>query len=131
MKKINTKKKSKGQSLVEYGLILALVSVVAITVLQTMGGQVKNTVSGLSSKLTEANWSSACTDSDGIWVATDAAALAAAIAVPRYAAGVAPCVCPTHPVTNGQGVYQDPGSIAALGGAAALVGDANGKCKYP
>lgn len=48
-------KKSKAQSLVEYGLILALVSVVAITVLQTMGGQIKTTVTNINSQLTNAN----------------------------------------------------------------------------
>ncbi len=42
--------KRKGQSLVEYGLILALVSVVAITVLQLMGGQIKTTVTNLTTK---------------------------------------------------------------------------------
>ena len=55
MRKICKNRKSKGQSLVEYGLILALVSVVAITVLQTMGGQIKTTVSGLTAKLQQAN----------------------------------------------------------------------------
>jgi len=53
MKKIS--KKSKGQSLVEYGLILALVSVVAITVLQLMGEQIKTTVTNLTTKLQNAN----------------------------------------------------------------------------
>ncbi|MEI8388461.1 MAG: Flp family type IVb pilin [bacterium] len=55
MRRICKNRKSKGQSLVEYGLILALVSVVAITVLQTMGGQIKTTVSGLTAKLQQAN----------------------------------------------------------------------------
>lgn len=55
MKKIGKNKKSKGQSLVEYGLILALVSVVAITVLQTMGNQIRTTVVGLTGRLTQAN----------------------------------------------------------------------------
>lgn len=49
------KKKTKGQSLVEYGLILALVSVVAITVLQTMGEQIKTTVTNVTDKLQNAN----------------------------------------------------------------------------
>ena len=52
---IQKKKKTKGQSLVEYGLILALVSVVAITVLQTMGGQIKKTVNQVSQQLKQAN----------------------------------------------------------------------------
>jgi|GEM_PF-1929311 len=55
IEEIQKQKKSKGQSLVEYGLILALVSVVAITVLQTMGGQIKQTVNQVSSQLKQAN----------------------------------------------------------------------------
>ena len=54
-KDLRKKKKSKGQSLVEYGLILALVSVVAITVLQTMGDQIKTTVTKVTEKLQNAN----------------------------------------------------------------------------
>lgn len=57
---LNKKRKSKAQSLVEYGLILALVSVVAITVLQTMGTQIKTTVENVTSTLQQANtWSQA------------------------------------------------------------------------
>jgi pilus assembly protein Flp/PilA len=41
----------KGQSMVEYGLILALVSVVAITILITLGGKVTGTFSSASSAL--------------------------------------------------------------------------------
>ncbi|MCK7515991.1 MAG: Flp family type IVb pilin [Desulfobacterales bacterium] len=48
-------KKAKLQSLVEYGLILALVSVVAITVLQLMGGKIKETVVKVNTKLDQAN----------------------------------------------------------------------------
>ena len=48
-------KKSKAQSLVEYGLILALVSVVAISVLQLMGNQIKTTVNNINSQLSNAN----------------------------------------------------------------------------
>ena len=55
LKKTNKLKKSRGQSLVEYGLILALVSVVAITVLQMMGGQIKTTINNVTSKLQQAN----------------------------------------------------------------------------
>lgn len=49
------KKKTKGQSLVEYGLILALVSVVAITVLQVMGSNIQDSISTLNDKLQWAN----------------------------------------------------------------------------
>lgn len=49
-----TGKKSKGQSLVEYGLILALVSVIAIGVLSTMGTQIRNTVSTINTQLQQA-----------------------------------------------------------------------------
>ncbi len=50
--------KKKGQSLVEYGLILALVSVVAITVLQLMGGEIQTTVENITDKMQDANtWS--------------------------------------------------------------------------
>jgi pilus assembly protein Flp/PilA len=54
-KNLTKKKKTKGQSLVEYGLILALVSVVAITVLQLMGGQIKQTVNNVTQQLDQAN----------------------------------------------------------------------------
>ena len=40
-----------GQTMVEYGLILALVSVVAITILITLGGQVTATFSSASTAL--------------------------------------------------------------------------------
>ena len=55
MKELLKKAKKQGQSLVEYGLILALVSVVAIAVLQTMGNQIKTTVGQLSDRLSYAN----------------------------------------------------------------------------
>jgi Flp pilus assembly pilin Flp len=41
----------KGQTLVEYALILAFISVVAISVLLTLGDTVKKTYSSLSSSL--------------------------------------------------------------------------------
>ncbi len=41
----------KGQSLVEYGLILALVSVVAIAVLNTMGQHIRKTVDTVNVEL--------------------------------------------------------------------------------
>lgn len=47
----NLRKKSTAQSLVEYGLILALVSIVAIAVLQTMGSKIQNTVNSVNTKL--------------------------------------------------------------------------------
>ena len=53
IKKIRSSKK-RAQSLVEYGLILALVSVVAITVLQTMGTKIKDTVGAVNSNLENA-----------------------------------------------------------------------------
>jgi Flp pilus assembly pilin Flp len=40
-----------GQSLVEYALILALIAVVAILVLQGLGGKVNNTLSNVNSNL--------------------------------------------------------------------------------
>lgn len=49
------RQKRKAQSLVEYGLILALVSVVAIAVLQLMGQQIKDTVNNIQYKLQNAN----------------------------------------------------------------------------
>jgi len=45
------KKARKGQSLVEYGLILALVSVVAIVVLTQMGGQIQNIIGRVNDQL--------------------------------------------------------------------------------
>jgi pilus assembly protein Flp/PilA len=44
-------KKQSGQSLVEYALILALIAVVAILVLQGLGGKVNNTLSSVNSNL--------------------------------------------------------------------------------
>jgi Flp pilus assembly pilin Flp len=44
----------RGQTLVEYALILAIISVVAISVLITMGGQVKTIYSNIDSSLVSA-----------------------------------------------------------------------------
>jgi pilus assembly protein Flp/PilA len=44
-------KKQSGQSLVEYALILALIAVVAILVLQGLGGKVNNTLSSVNANL--------------------------------------------------------------------------------
>jgi pilus assembly protein Flp/PilA len=41
----------KGQGMVEYALILVLIAVVVIVVLTTLGGQVSNTFSTISSAL--------------------------------------------------------------------------------
>lgn len=55
IKKYWKNKDEKGQSLVEYGLILALVSVVAITVLTTLGTQINSTVNTINGVLTNVN----------------------------------------------------------------------------
>ena len=47
-------KSKKGQTLVEYALILAFISVVAISVLIALGGQIKGVVSGITSQLATA-----------------------------------------------------------------------------
>jgi Flp pilus assembly pilin Flp len=44
-------KSKKGQTLVEYALILAFISVVAISVLIALGAQVKSTYTAISSQL--------------------------------------------------------------------------------
>jgi pilus assembly protein Flp/PilA len=48
------KKNRKGQSLVEYGLILALVSVVSILVLTTLGSQIQGTIQKVNNQLQNA-----------------------------------------------------------------------------
>ena len=50
-------KSKKGQTLVEYALILAFISVVAISVLIALGGQVKQVYSTITSQLQTANGS--------------------------------------------------------------------------
>jgi Flp pilus assembly pilin Flp len=50
-------KSKKGQTLVEYALILAFISVVAISVLIALGGQVKQVYSTITSQLQSANGS--------------------------------------------------------------------------
>jgi Flp pilus assembly pilin Flp len=47
-------KSKKGQTLVEYALILAFISVVAISVLIALGNQVKGTFSTINSQLASA-----------------------------------------------------------------------------
>jgi pilus assembly protein Flp/PilA len=44
-------KKRSGQSLVEYALILALIAVVAVIVLQGLGGHINNTLSNVNANL--------------------------------------------------------------------------------
>lgn len=44
--------KSEGQGLVEYALILVLISVVAIAIMATVGGEVRNVFQGVVDALT-------------------------------------------------------------------------------
>ncbi len=44
--------KEKGQGLVEYAIILALIAIVVIAVMGLLGGKVKNTFSSISNSLT-------------------------------------------------------------------------------
>jgi len=53
--KIRGRGQRRGQTLVEYALILAIISVVAIGVLITMGGQVKTIYSNIGSSLSSAS----------------------------------------------------------------------------
>jgi pilus assembly protein Flp/PilA len=53
-----TRQKSKGQSLAEYGLILALVAVFCIGALQILGGSITKMLSGLSSTISNVPTSS-------------------------------------------------------------------------
>jgi pilus assembly protein Flp/PilA len=46
-----TRKKTQGQSLAEYGLILALVAVFCITALQLLGGNIKNMLEQLAGSI--------------------------------------------------------------------------------
>jgi Flp pilus assembly pilin Flp len=51
---IRRKKANSGQTLVEYALILAFISVVAIAVLISLGGQIKGTFTKITSTLSSA-----------------------------------------------------------------------------
>jgi len=44
-----------GATAIEYGLIAALIAVAAITAMQSLGGELKNTFSTVSTTLTTAN----------------------------------------------------------------------------
>ncbi len=44
--------KEKGQGLVEYAIILALIAIVVIAVMSILGGKVKNTFNSISNSLT-------------------------------------------------------------------------------
>lgn len=46
-------KEEEGQTLIEYALILALISIVAIGILTVLGKKVSNTFNSVSSKLAE------------------------------------------------------------------------------
>ncbi|TFF63559.1 Flp family type IVb pilin [Helcococcus ovis] len=48
-------KEESGQGMVEYGLILALISVVVIAILSSIGGQLKDTFDKVLKSLTTAN----------------------------------------------------------------------------
>jgi len=48
-------KSKKGQTLVEYGLILALVSIVVIAVLTTLGTKIQNIFTTISTSLSSAS----------------------------------------------------------------------------
>jgi pilus assembly protein Flp/PilA len=52
---VNKFASKKGQTLVEYGLILALVSVVVITVLSLLGNQINNTFNTIIETLDNVN----------------------------------------------------------------------------
>jgi pilus assembly protein Flp/PilA len=54
MNRLSTLKSKKGQTLVEYGLILALVSIVVIAVLTLLGDQLKNIFSKITDTLNAA-----------------------------------------------------------------------------
>jgi Flp pilus assembly pilin Flp len=52
---LRSKKNKKGQTLVEYALILAFISVVAISVLIKLGDAVKTVFTSITSQLAQAN----------------------------------------------------------------------------
>jgi pilus assembly protein Flp/PilA len=51
----NVLKKSKGQSLAEYGLILALIAVASIIALTSLGGNISTMMNGLSTTIGQVN----------------------------------------------------------------------------
>jgi len=55
MKKFNIMKKQKGATMVEYAIMVALIAVVSILVITSLGENVKTTFSTVDSALTSAN----------------------------------------------------------------------------
>jgi len=52
MKKLTNKRKvSKGQALTEYGLILALIAVVCIVALQSLGGKLNTSLTNIAAQI--------------------------------------------------------------------------------
>jgi pilus assembly protein Flp/PilA len=54
MAKFQEVKEEAGQTLVEYGLIVALLSIAAIVILSTLGGDIVNVFTTVSTKLQDA-----------------------------------------------------------------------------
>ena len=72
-KNVTIRTAKKAQSLVEYGLILALVSVIAIAALQMMGGSINKSVTSAGQQLESSSSNSAaayCTSMGGTFNAT-------------------------------------------------------------
>lgn len=49
--RVRLEQREEGQGLIEYGLIIALVAVVAVAALTTLGGGVSGTLSGIAGSL--------------------------------------------------------------------------------
>ena len=70
-KLFSSKKQEKGQGLVEYAIILALIAIVVIGVMTTLGGKVNNTFGRVSSGLDSVagsvpNWAQVCVGHSGV-----------------------------------------------------------------
>lgn len=57
-RKRSSKRKKAGQTLVEYAIIIALISIVAVVVLQSLGTKVTQLYSTINSRIDQANSSS-------------------------------------------------------------------------